>query len=509
MIGVHVGPGMLGVVVAPRDECTAIVHRLTPAREAVRPQIRPSPGRCRVVPSLTSRHEAPRRVSTGGPRAGRGPAAVRPRARRSPPVARPAAGCDEDDLGAGRWTSSMPIRCRSSPGRSPGSTSPWSPSWCWSACSAPAGPCSGLVRSPWRPRASWWRRRRPRRRPQPRGRRRGRVARAPGPEIVVHVVGAVRRPGLVRLTEGARVQDALDAAGGLTGAARPGRLNLAQLLTDGQQVVIGTARRPGQRGAGRNRTSGSPRPGPSAATSVDLNRATAAELEQLPGVGPVTAAAILAWRTAARAVHRGRRAAAGRRHRTEDLRADRSARAGVSRRDDPQEPAASARAPRVRPMRVRPGHAPDLRMVPLALAGWAAAALGTWATPTGRADPRAGRGRDRGWWPPCAGRPGGRPPPWCSPRSASPALLHAHRLASGPVAELARAGAVVPVLLEIRTDPVVTRGRRPVGPVTPWSAPPCGRCPAAAGPGGSGLRCWWWPVASPPPPGPGCRSAPR
>ena len=112
----------------------------------------------------------------------------------------------------------------------------------------------------------------------------------------MHVVGAVRRPGLVRLTEGARVQDAVDAAGGLTGAARPGRLNLAQLLTDGQQVVIGTARGPASEvrdGTGPAASS----VGPSAAATVDLNRATAAELEQLPGVGPVTAAAILAWRT--------------------------------------------------------------------------------------------------------------------------------------------------------------------------------------------------------------------
>ena len=116
------------------------------------------------------------------------------------------------------------------------------------------------------------------------------------PGIVVHVIGAVHRPGLVRLSEGARVQDALDAAGGLTGAARPGRLNLAQLLTDGQQVVIGTARDQASEvrdGTGPAASSA----GPSAAATIDLNRATAAELEQLPGVGPVTAAAILAWRT--------------------------------------------------------------------------------------------------------------------------------------------------------------------------------------------------------------------
>jgi competence protein ComEA len=121
------------------------------------------------------------------------------------------------------------------------------------------------------------------------------VGSSPRPEIVVHVVGAVRRPGLVRLSDGARVQDALEAAGGLTAAARPGRLNLAQLLADGQQVVIGTSGDSASEvrdGTGPAQAS----TGPKAATSVDLNRATAAELEALPGVGPVTAAAILAWR---------------------------------------------------------------------------------------------------------------------------------------------------------------------------------------------------------------------
>jgi competence protein ComEA len=118
---------------------------------------------------------------------------------------------------------------------------------------------------------------------------------SPRPEIVVHVIGAVRRPGLVRLRDGARVQDALEAAGGLTAAARPGGLNLAQLLADGQQVVIGTSGDSASEvrdGTGPAQAS----TGPKAATSVDLNRATAAELEALPGVGPVTAAGILAWR---------------------------------------------------------------------------------------------------------------------------------------------------------------------------------------------------------------------
>jgi competence protein ComEA len=112
--------------------------------------------------------------------------------------------------------------------------------------------------------------------------------------LVVHVLGAVRDPGLVRLPENSRVQDAIDAAGGLTRGADPGELNLAQLVTDGEQVVIGTTDDPagevrdgGQAGAG----SGSP-----ATATLDLNRASQAQLEELPGIGPVIAQAILTWR---------------------------------------------------------------------------------------------------------------------------------------------------------------------------------------------------------------------
>ena len=113
--------------------------------------------------------------------------------------------------------------------------------------------------------------------------------------IVVHVAGAVRRPGLVQLGERSRVQDAIDAAGGLIRNAWPGQLNLAQVLTDGQQVLIGTAQHP----VAEVREGGGPPPvtsGSTPAAAIDLNRATATELEQLPGVGPVTAANIVGWR---------------------------------------------------------------------------------------------------------------------------------------------------------------------------------------------------------------------
>jgi competence protein ComEA len=116
----------------------------------------------------------------------------------------------------------------------------------------------------------------------------------PVSKIVVHVLGAVRQPGLVRLPDRSRVQDAIDAAGGLTNRADPGELNLAQLLGDGQQVVIGTRTDPAgevrdQPGSGRGS-------GATATGALDLNHASQPQLEELPGVGPVTAQAILAWR---------------------------------------------------------------------------------------------------------------------------------------------------------------------------------------------------------------------
>ncbi|HZA32027.1 MAG TPA: ComEA family DNA-binding protein, partial [Propionibacteriaceae bacterium] len=120
---------------------------------------------------------------------------------------------------------------------------------------------------------------------------------SPRPRIVVHVLGAVRRPGLVRLPQGSRVQDAIEAAGGLRSSAAPGELNLAQILTDGQQIMVGSRSHPGGRlsdgGGGRAGSSSSSGSSP----QVDLNSATAAQLDSLPGVGPVTAERILAWRT--------------------------------------------------------------------------------------------------------------------------------------------------------------------------------------------------------------------
>jgi competence protein ComEA len=109
--------------------------------------------------------------------------------------------------------------------------------------------------------------------------------------VVVHVAGAVVRPGLARLPAGARVADAVDAAGGLRPDADVDRLNLAAPLSDGQRVWVPIV---GQDvPAEVDPAGGSPRGGAGAPAIVDLNTATAADLESLPGVGPATAQAIL------------------------------------------------------------------------------------------------------------------------------------------------------------------------------------------------------------------------
>lgn len=123
-------------------------------------------------------------------------------------------------------------------------------------------------------------------------------------ELVIHVVGHVQRPGLVTVAEGARVSDAVDAAGGPTGPARLDRLNLATPLIDGMQVrVPGGDSEGGGHDTGREplirlpagATAG-PGTDPAPVGPIDLNRAGPGELETLPGIGPALAAAIVEWR---------------------------------------------------------------------------------------------------------------------------------------------------------------------------------------------------------------------
>ena len=112
-------------------------------------------------------------------------------------------------------------------------------------------------------------------------------AQAPAEQVVVHVAGAVRRPGLYALREGSRVSDAIERAGGATARADTAAVNLAAPLADGTQVLV-PSRVAGAAGATAERAP----PG-----RVSLSSASAAELEALPGIGPVTAQKIVEFRT--------------------------------------------------------------------------------------------------------------------------------------------------------------------------------------------------------------------
>ena len=114
--------------------------------------------------------------------------------------------------------------------------------------------------------------------------------------LVVHVVGAVRRPGLYRLREGARVADAVSRAGGATRKADLAGLNLAAPLVDGVQVLV-PPRAPAGGGTSPGAGSSSEAGAGAVAGKLSLASATAEELDELPGVGPVTAQQIIDYRT--------------------------------------------------------------------------------------------------------------------------------------------------------------------------------------------------------------------
>jgi competence protein ComEA len=108
-------------------------------------------------------------------------------------------------------------------------------------------------------------------------------------QLVIDVAGAVRRPGLYRLAQGTRIADAIARAGGAAAKGDVDAVNLAAPLADGEQVIV-----PERGGVGTGGAAAAASP----TAPLDLNSATAEQLDSLPGVGPETAAKIVAFRQA-------------------------------------------------------------------------------------------------------------------------------------------------------------------------------------------------------------------
>ena len=137
------------------------------------------------------------------------------------------------------------------------------------------------------------------------------LERAPAAVLVIHVAGAVRRPGVYRLRDGSRVADAVARAGGAAHGADQAAVNLAAKVVDGQQVLLPRRAAAATTGTPAATTgtpaaaatspatgaAGAATPGAAAAAPISLASATLEQLDTLDGVGPVTAQKILDWRT--------------------------------------------------------------------------------------------------------------------------------------------------------------------------------------------------------------------
>jgi competence protein ComEA len=121
---------------------------------------------------------------------------------------------------------------------------------------------------------------------------------APARELVVHVVGAVQHPGLYRLREGSRVDDAIRLAGGARPKAELALVNLAAPVADGQQVLVPARGAPAAVASASGGAAPAGTAGATVGGTVHLNSATLEQLDTLPGIGPVTAQQILDYRTA-------------------------------------------------------------------------------------------------------------------------------------------------------------------------------------------------------------------
>jgi competence protein ComEA len=109
----------------------------------------------------------------------------------------------------------------------------------------------------------------------------------PSAELVVDVAGKVKHPGIVTLPAGSRVHEAIAEAGGVRGKVDTATLNMARVLVDGEQILVGVEPVPGDPASG----------GTSAGARISLGTATLEQLDTLPGIGPVTAQAILDHRS--------------------------------------------------------------------------------------------------------------------------------------------------------------------------------------------------------------------
>jgi competence protein ComEA len=116
--------------------------------------------------------------------------------------------------------------------------------------------------------------------------------------LTVEVRGAVTTPGVYELPAGSRVQDAVEAAGGLGLTADLSTINLARRVRDGEVIVVAAVPTIGATAVVTEITGSSADSGPSSTQKVNINTATASELESLPGIGKVTAQRIIAFREA-------------------------------------------------------------------------------------------------------------------------------------------------------------------------------------------------------------------
>ena len=109
--------------------------------------------------------------------------------------------------------------------------------------------------------------------------------------VIVHITGAVPRPGVYALPQGARIQDAISAAGGFLAEAEKSTINLAALLEDGEKLDV-----PYMEGASPVLTTLEPEVVTTTTELIDINTASGPELEELPGIGPTTAQKIIEYR---------------------------------------------------------------------------------------------------------------------------------------------------------------------------------------------------------------------